>query len=327
MSPIIPVLITSGSSQMAVSAIKCLNLSKLVQVYVVDGDISCPGIHLADNYRIVKSFEQEHRIVEETIKICQEENIPVVIPGLHPHIEIFSRNLEIFEKLGIQVIVSTYDAIMCTIDKLVAHRKLKDSIPFAKTYTYNQVCECSSSIKYPIIMKPRNGCGSVNILYINSSRDFEYYTSKFTGKLDKYIFQEYIEGREFTVDILCDKNGNCISTVPRVRTQIQNGVTYRGKTIDHQILKEIGHKLAKSIQFFGPINYQAIEESHSKEVKIIEINPRISGTIILTAEAGVNMPLLAIKIALGLEIDTDELKFQPETQIIRYWEERFLFPS
>ena len=56
--------------------------------------------------------------------------------------------------------------------------------------------------------------------------------------------------------------------------------------------------------------------------KMVEINPRVSGTIVLCTAAGANMPYLGVKLALGESIPPVDPEYG--TRMIRYWEEVFL---
>ena len=56
---------------------------------------------------------------------------------------------------------------------------------------------------------------------------------------------------------------------------------------------------------------------------IIEINPRVQGTIVACLGAGVNLPVLAIKQELDLPISEEELQVKWGTKFSRYWDEVF----
>jgi carbamoyl-phosphate synthase large subunit len=56
---------------------------------------------------------------------------------------------------------------------------------------------------------------------------------------------------------------------------------------------------------------------------ILEINPRVQGTISSALGAGVNVPVLAIKQELGLPIDSSELQVKWGVKFSRYWTEVF----
>ena len=59
--------------------------------------------------------------------------------------------------------------------------------------------------------------------------------------------------------------------------------------------------------------------------KVIEINPRVSGTIVMCVGAGANLPYLGVKYALGEPIPPVDVEWG--TRMVRYWQELFRAPD
>ena len=55
-------------------------------------------------------------------------------------------------------------------------------------------------------------------------------------------------------------------------------------------------------------------------MKLLEVNPRVAGGMCITARAGCNMPLLAVKMALGEEIP-DRFEVKTGVRMRRVWKE------
>ena len=66
-----------------------------------------------------------------------------------------------------------------------------------------------------------------------------------------------------------------------------------------------------------------VRQSVAGKFLLLEINPRVQGTISAALGAGVNLPLLAIKQELGLAITPEELELRWGTKFSRYWNEVF----
>ena len=56
---------------------------------------------------------------------------------------------------------------------------------------------------------------------------------------------------------------------------------------------------------------------------MLEINPRVQGSIAAGLGAGINLPVLALKQELGLPISPAELQVKWGTKFSRFWEEVF----
>ena len=136
-------------------------------------------------------------------------------------------------------------------------------------------------------------------------------------EIDGPIVQTWLDGEEYTVDCLADRNGRVVCTVPRLRMKIFSGLSFVGVTVKNQKLIELGAKIAAKTQIYGPFNFQA--KMINGEPVIFEINPRFSGSGILTVKAGANIPLLAVQDACGSTIPS-EVGFVEGVAFSRYFD-------
>jgi carbamoyl-phosphate synthase large subunit len=70
----------------------------------------------------------------------------------------------------------------------------------------------------------------------------------------------------------------------------------------------------------GNIGIQ-LKKSTAGKFLIMEINPRVQGTIVAVLGAGVNLPSLAVNLELGLPVKPEELQVNWETKFTRFWNE------
>ena len=110
--------------------------------------------------------------------------------------------------------------------------------------------------------------------------------------------------------------------VPRVRNRMISGISVEGEFIKDESIIDYCRKVNKALQLHGNIGIQ-VKKSADEEFLILEINPRVQGTISSALGAGVNLPVLAVKQELGLTIHPDELKIKWGTKFSRYWSEVF----
>ena len=73
----------------------------------------------------------------------------------------------------------------------------------------------------------------------------------------------------------------------------------------------------------GPIGMQWKEDADGVP-HLIEINPRLQGTTSALALAGVNLPVQAVRLALGLELTASTADIVWGKQFVRFWDERLL---
>ena len=174
-----------------------------------------------------------------------------------------------------------------TIKKIIISPKKTIQICVNKNHFYDffintNILIPKKSQKGPSIAKPIYGRGSRNINIINKKIDLEYF-----NKSKKYIVQKFISGKEFTIDCVYDSTCKLISFIPRERI-ITNGVSIVGKIHQKKKFSKFINNLSKYLTFKGPINVQVIIENKTKDIYLIEINPRLSGGIIFSIKSGFN---------------------------------------
>mgnify|MGYP004482657621 len=118
------------------------------------------------------------------------------------------------------------------------------------------------------------------------------------------MIQECIEGKEFTIDVFVDFEGNPITIVPRERIATRSGEILKGKIFkDRELIDEA----LKVIEILKPIGHITLQCMKTKEgVKFIEINPRFGGGAPMSIKAGANSPLNLYKILKGEKLEYNE---------------------
>ena len=115
------------------------------------------------------------------------------------------------------------------------------------------------------------------------------------------VVQEYLDGPEFTLDVLCDFDGRPLSVVPRERVVIRAGVIDRGRHGQRSAADRTWRSRAREVfAFAGPVNIQCRMVDGGPMV--FEINPRFSGGIPLTIAAGADFPAMLVDLALGRRV-------------------------
>jgi carbamoyl-phosphate synthase large subunit len=135
------------------------------------------------------------------------------------------------------------------------------------------------------------------------------------------LVSEYLPGEEYSVDCLAN-HGEAILVVPRRRIKMVNGVSVEGEFVEVTEIIAYCTRLIKELKLHGNIGMQ-LKQSDKGKFLLIEINPRVQGTISSALGAGINLPTLAIKQELGLPIETGELVVKWGTKFSRYWNEVF----
>lgn len=287
------VLITAGSRRVPLVQAFQRALSQSAPggvVVVTDVNPMSPAVYAADrSFRVGLSKDKGY--VDQILAVAIGERVGLVVPTIDDELELFGHARTKFAEHGILVAVSRPETTALCDDKYATCRALSShGVAAARSWLPDALPARPS---FPLFVKPRQGRGGVGAYTIRNSRDLEFFLDYVAGP----IVQEYLNGPEFTIDVLCDFAGRPLSIVPRRRDVIRAGVIDRGCTVNDPALIALAQACTAALPFFGAINIQCRVVDGTPVV--FEINPRFSGGIPLTIEAGADFPRMLVDLAAG----------------------------
>ena len=287
------------------------------KVISIDQDRLSAGLYESDKHYLVPSSE-DPKFILEILEICAKEKISLVIPTRDDELLLFARCGELFKEKGIHTAISPIETIRICQDKYYFSRILKvRGIPIPRTFLPGEIKKIDS-IKYPLMVKPREGSSSQGVYRVNNQEELKF----FTGYVSKPIIQEFIDGKEYTVDLFSDFKGKIISIVPRERIFTRGGESVKGKTVKDGEATDYALGISRILDFRGAITLQYIRSSEG--VKWIEVNPRFGGGCNLSIAAGANSPLFLVQIITGKKISPKIEEFKENLTMLRYSQDFFL---
>lgn len=281
-----------------------------------------PSIGFVDKfYKVHKYYEEEY--IEDLIKICKNEKIDLLIPLYEKEFLLLCKYREDFKKIGTILLLSNKEIIETCNDKWETYKFfIQNNIDTPVSYRKIEIekifkSEKKENIQFPLLIKPRDGMGSSNVFKLNSTKELNF----FKEYVSDPIIQEYIDGKEYTIDVFCDLDGKAISIVPRERIEVRSGEVSKTKTVKNKEIINQVMKLCENLRGIGPLTIQCIV-TKDKEIKFIEINPRFGGGVPLTFESGVDYGQFFNSIVEGKDIESIIGRFEEKT-MLRYDEAVF----
>ncbi|MCF8444029.1 MAG: ATP-grasp domain-containing protein [Crocinitomicaceae bacterium] len=306
------VLITSLGSNTSIGVIKALKFEfPLVKIIGTDtnNQAECNGIAFCDKfYKICRSTEED--FIHELLRIIKFEDIHCIIPIHDKEIEIISNYLEL-------IVPYTKIALNNSRINEICNNKLKCSA-FIEDICISPTYYGLDNVQLPAILKEINGIGSVNIQKIDSRHNLPLKVE------DDFVLQEYISGKEYTVDCFSSYFNEAFKCVVRVRNEIKSGMSTKGTIISHPKIEELCMEIISKLNYKGVANIQFIENEN--DIYFIELNPRFAGGGILTYLNGFNIPAITIKELVLNDAFDIKRDFNPKigTKMVRYFEETFI---
>lgn len=314
----INVLVTSAGAGPGIAVIKALKRQSQLPVRVIaaDMDPTAAGLYLADE-RVLLPGVKDPSFEQAILRVIEDKRLDVIMPILDMETPFFASRREPFrQSTGVRVLISGPEAVRVSNDKVASHEVcVKNGIDVPRLYSADEVA--GDRLGYPVLIKPRYGIGSKDVRVIPSRRVLE---AEMPLAADMLVF-EYVKGPEYTADTISDMSGRCLAAAPRQRIVVKAGQSVKGRTVHDAVLIETAVRAANVFGIEGPGCSQWMVRDG--KVIFIEMNPRYGTGVSLSIGAGLNIPLLHIKLGLGLAVDPKELAFRDNCYMSRYWEEVF----
>lgn len=215
---------------------------------------------------------------------------------------------EVIHKYGIQYIYPAHDIAHTFMSEneddidavLVSANKETVRICRSKEETYRHFAEedfipayyeAIEDVKeYPVFVKPKVGQGASGALKANSKEQLEFALRE----NPELIICEYLEGIEYSIDCFTDRFGELKVIKLRDRERIRTGISVRSKELPvDEDIRRIAAIINNGLKFRGAWFFQVKKNSEGK-YKLMEISPRIPGTMGLSRNMGMNFPMLTL---------------------------------
>ena len=270
-----------------------LVLNKDLKIYGADMAGTAPALAFCDYTRKVVAMK-DLGYIQNLLDICEADHIDLLIPTIDTDLMVLSENKEKFEAIGTRVMISDPDKIRICRDKNNTSQFFVDCGLHAPM-PVNDWKEYRSG--FPAFIKPKDGSSSINAFKVENAEELEVYA----GQVEDYIVQPFVSGKEYTIDIFCDWNGEPISIVPRERLQVRAGEVLKTRIeMDQTMIQEM-KILCKAFKPCGPMTVQLIRDAAGIDW-YIEINPRFGGGAPLSMKAGARSAEAILRLMDGEEV-------------------------
>lgn len=254
------ILITSVGTATAVNLIKYFH--KLGD-YIVGTDINAygytAGSMLVDEFVRV-SLANTEGYLDEIQQIIEDKMIDIFIPVNDIEVYVVALGKE---KIKCKCVIPKSNVIEAVRDKYICSNILRET-----GVTVPQIVK--ADYKGKRILRDRIGVGSKGILMLEENDITPQYNLS-----DKFL-QRYVEGEEYTVDVLTDQEGKPVYIVPRKRLEVKSGVATKVYIEKNEKLISYVEKILQKVCLPGFSNIQFIKDEQ-ENYWFIEINYRFAG--------------------------------------------------
>lgn len=228
-------------------------------------------------------FYTDDNFIQTLAEILKRKKIDAIYPAMDAVAVFLKKNEKI---LNCYVIGSSYEATAITASKSKTYELLSNVIPCPKWTT-----DLDKIGFYPAFLKPDQGYGSRNIKLAYSKLEAQNFIQ---DKNVKYVYCEYLPGKEYTIDCFSNREGVLLFSGARERARVSNGISVSTHSArDHKVFfKDIAEIINTNISPRGAWFFQ-MKEDNEGQPTLLEVAIRLGGSSSYFRVQGVNFAMLS----------------------------------
>jgi biotin carboxylase len=253
-----------------------------------------------------ENTETEEAYIQAILEVCEKENINTIFPSFDPHVYVFSKNKERFQKRGVLIPVPDYETVIIPLDK---YRTVKAAeavgFPCPKTYLPEselEVRKIALQLGFPIVIKPRFTAGSRGTMVVNDMSELWNQIRPVIENQGMPLLQEYIPGnQQENVHLVLDKSGE---TKLLYQKKFHRQFCYGTFTVYRESIPPtpyglLAGRFLRDMGWWGAGLVELKLDERDQIPKLMEVNPRFGSGILDALAAGMNPPGLCLRVACG----------------------------
>ncbi len=273
------VLVTAAGGPAGVNALRLLRAHPELRLFGVDIDPESLGREIAHEFAVVAPFVERERYREDLRRMVTEWKIHVVIPTLADELHEIE---EALAGLSVHVLVSPRETARICSDKRLLYTWMEEYLPEYtaqwQTLDHPLAWDAPEYFVKPAVGRGARGCRLVKKEDLPALiADLEH--------PEEWVAMDVLPGKEWTVDAYVARDGEPVFIVPRERMEVVGGISRRGRTERHAQVIAQTRAVLDVLSFVGPVCVQWKEDGMGG-VKLVEINARLSGGLMITVAAG-----------------------------------------
>jgi carbamoyl-phosphate synthase large subunit len=296
------------------------------------------GLYLADKGYVVPKRD-EAGFAETLLDIAAREQCSVIYPLSTFDQEYFARYAGFYQHQNLGVVVSDFLPVSIANDKLKLYELCqKIGIPVASFVPVRERSSLTIGLQAlgypdrPVVFKLARGTAARGMAIVEAGETVFKSLHHNGGPprmspeelactlahLDETtgVLCEYLPGDEYSVDVL-SMRGEPIVSVVRKRYTSSGGLALHAEVIEDTEVQALAEAVVRELRLSYTNNVQVRRDVYGSPC-LMEVNPRIPGTIGLTVQAGVNMPALALELTRGRKLP-NRFSIKYGMHVMRYW--------
>jgi predicted ATP-grasp superfamily ATP-dependent carboligase len=265
-----------------------------------------------------ENTEREEAYIQAIQNICETEKIDTIYPSHDAYVYVFSKNNELFKKMGVLIPIPDYETVITPLDKYrTTQAAERVGFPCPRTYlpeSDKHLKRIAEDLGFPLMVRPRFTSGGRGMEMVKDLAELLEKTRLVRAKQGLPMIQEYIPGRrnhsQSSFRLVVDKEGDlkvCFCTRRLLNLlRLGSGHTKAQELSPPGSYLEVVTKLIHEIGIWGGVSVATKVDPRDGLPKLMEINMRFGTRLWHMTELGINAPLMCIQIAKGEKVESVE---------------------
>lgn len=269
--------------------------NKKIKVFTSETSFNVSGFWVDKRIRQIitpRVDKNNNHYVNVLLKKCKEHNINILIPLMDYELHLLAKNKNRFEKINTKIILPDYKTVLNFLYKNKCYKVCdENNILIPKTWYKKSEIETTKKI----VVKKIKGSGSIDLQIFKSKKQIPFLFD------NKYLYQEFIEGQEYGMDILNDFNGKFLHCCVKKKIEMRSGETDKAEIVYNKKFVELAKNISFVFKHIGNLDLDLIIDK-DKKIYCIDFNPRFGGGYPFTHMAGFNYIKAIIKLYKGEKV-------------------------
>lgn len=309
------VLVMDGRIQSCLPVLKALRQAGH-HVTIAESDPLCAGFFSRYPHRRIRHRDPRRNpegFLEDLIRHLSTGIYDVLIPILDVTAELVARHKPILEKY-VRIPLVDYPTFMLARDKSKTMKLAQRmGIPSPKTYFPDErgLDEVAEVIDYPVFIKPNVSVGARGLTRAHNAVELKKLYPHVVEYYGPCTVQECIpqSDLQYKAQFLLDRQGMVIASIVYSKIRyfpLTGGVSTLNCTVIRDDIGNLGIQLLRGMKWYGYADIDFITDPRDGQVKVLEVNPRITGSVKICFEAGVDFANLLVGLALRRNLSSVE---------------------
>jgi len=330
------VIVTNAKNRIAYAIVKSLG-EKGIPVYTADFvplSMAFSSRYSKGHFIYPSPFKDPEKFIESMVEHCRRYHAEVLMPVFEETFLLAKHKDYILQH--VKMVIPGYDQVLTAHNKdrwLPIAKKLQIPVPATVDLsTLLSDCGAVAHLRFPVLIKPKQGGGAwgITTAYTAEEMDklFTIHPLYRRYSPERFLVQEKLEGEVLCVAMLFSSGTpKALVTYKQLRDYPATGgqATLR-ESVKHQQAESHLATLLKELNWHGVCQADFLVEQSTGIPYLIDLNPRLWGSLTQAIASGVDFPYLMYLLALRGEVEP-VLDFKTGVRTRWLWGDLRTFPQ